>query len=253
MAWDSLTLTDKQEILALLPPSTHLLTPTTPEEAKPDFAALKNDDTFRYDCATFTDNLAQGRFEEDWLESAWAAHQRRKMGDFDEFLWKKFEEVWETDLPEEMKVRKDGPCGKIQGSGKGGEDEEAGDELKSGRSEDGDLGKNVGDGKPKQKLVINETENLQVDSSPETTSPDQGKQTTAKAEDATPATPAKADSTKAGADSTTTEAQIDNDRMVIDELQEEGSQRTEKQSTPLVQRPNTMMDVDGEDSADELA
>ena len=44
----------------------------------------------------------------------------------------------------------------------------------------------------------------------------------------------------------------DGDKMVIDELQNDTTPR-KKQSTPLVQRPNHKTEVDGEESADELA
>jgi hypothetical protein len=37
---------------------------------------------------------------------AWSAHERRKMGDFDEYLVSKFEDDWEVDLPEDFKPRR---------------------------------------------------------------------------------------------------------------------------------------------------
>ena len=37
---------------------------------------------------------------------AWSAHERRKMGDFDEYLVSKFEDDWEVNLPEEFKPRR---------------------------------------------------------------------------------------------------------------------------------------------------
>ena len=62
-----------------------------------------NDDNFRYDCARFSENIALGRHDPEWLGSAWAAHERRKAGDFDDFLVKRFEEEWQTTIPEDLK------------------------------------------------------------------------------------------------------------------------------------------------------
>ncbi|KAM0473730.1 hypothetical protein ACHAP7_008062 [Fusarium lateritium] len=103
LAWDILEKEEKAEILALFPDSSHILSAGT-EDARPDFASLMNDDTFRYDCAAYTENIAQGRHDPEWLEQAWAAHERRKMGDFDEYLDDKFKDEWEVELPPELKT-----------------------------------------------------------------------------------------------------------------------------------------------------
>lgn len=58
-----------------------------------------NDDSFRYDCAAYTESLVQGRHDPDWLAQAWAAHERRKAGDFKDFLRTKLERDWEVTLP----------------------------------------------------------------------------------------------------------------------------------------------------------
>lgn len=62
-----------------------------------------NDDSFRQDCADYTENIKQGRHDPEWLASAWSAHERRKMGDFDEYLENKFNDEWEVKVPEELK------------------------------------------------------------------------------------------------------------------------------------------------------
>ncbi|KAF5573637.1 hypothetical protein FPANT_12224 [Fusarium pseudoanthophilum] len=108
MAWDILDKEEKAEILALFPDSQHILNPGM-EDACPDFASLMNDDSFRYDCAAYTENIAQGRHDPEWLAHAWAAHERRKMGDFDEFLDNKFRDEWDVELPPELKTKR-GPA-----------------------------------------------------------------------------------------------------------------------------------------------
>ncbi|KAF5622493.1 hypothetical protein F52700_10465 [Fusarium sp. NRRL 52700] len=105
MAWGILDKEEKAEILALFPDSQHILNPGT-EDACPDFASLMNDDSFRYDCAAYTENIAQGRHDPEWLAHAWAAHERRKMGDFDEFLDSRFKDEWDVELPPELKTKR---------------------------------------------------------------------------------------------------------------------------------------------------
>lgn len=102
MAWDALDKEERDAILSLFPDDQHILAAGT-DEAQPDFVSLMNDDSFRHDCAAYVENIAQGRHDVEWLESAWSAHQRRKIGDFDEHLEKKFEEEWGVDVPAEMK------------------------------------------------------------------------------------------------------------------------------------------------------
>ncbi|XWX00169.1 hypothetical protein V2A60_008189 [Cordyceps javanica] len=101
MAWSSLDEADHAEILALFPDQSHIRT-AEDGTAQPDMASLMNDDSFRYDCAAYTQNLAQGRHDPEWLAQAWAAHERRKAGDFKEFLRTKFETDWEVKLPPEV-------------------------------------------------------------------------------------------------------------------------------------------------------
>ncbi|KAK5993686.1 hypothetical protein PT974_07122 [Cladobotryum mycophilum] len=102
MAWSVLDKEERAEILSLFPDKEHILDAGT-EDAGPNFASLLNDDSFRYDCAVYTSNLAAGRHDPEWLASAWAAHERRKAGDFDEYLINKLQDDWEVELPDEMK------------------------------------------------------------------------------------------------------------------------------------------------------
>ncbi|KAF4462007.1 elongator complex 5 [Fusarium albosuccineum] len=106
MAWDVLDQQEKAEILALFPDDQHI-EGSTAEDRRPNFASLMNDDSFRYDCAAYTENIAQGRHDPDWLASAWAAHERRKAGDFDEYLDNKFRDEWEVELPPELQTRRE--------------------------------------------------------------------------------------------------------------------------------------------------
>lgn len=77
-----------------------------------------NDDSFRYDCAAYTDNIAQGRHDPEWLASAWSAHERRRAGDFDTYLVDRLEEDWGVEIPEEMKARRMSPVTEADGGEK---------------------------------------------------------------------------------------------------------------------------------------
>ncbi|RCI07777.1 hypothetical protein L249_5707 [Ophiocordyceps polyrhachis-furcata BCC 54312] len=92
VAWTALDATDRAKILALFPDRQHVI--ESGPDSRPNFATLMNDDSFRYDCAAYTTNLAAGRHDEEWLADAWAAHERRKAGDFDAYLDNKFADEW---------------------------------------------------------------------------------------------------------------------------------------------------------------
>ncbi|KHN95694.1 uncharacterized protein MAM_06535 [Metarhizium album ARSEF 1941] len=74
-------------------------------DARPNFETLMNDDSFRYDCAAYVDDLARGRHDAVWLEDAWRAHARRKAGEFDEWLSDKFVEDWGVDVADDSKMK----------------------------------------------------------------------------------------------------------------------------------------------------
>lgn len=84
----------------MFPDETHILDPGT-ENARPNTESLRNDDNFRHDCARYTENIAQGKHDEEWLHQAWVAHEKHKRGDFDDFLRKSFESDWGVKLPKE--------------------------------------------------------------------------------------------------------------------------------------------------------
>ncbi|OAA75844.1 hypothetical protein LEL_07832 [Akanthomyces lecanii RCEF 1005] len=106
LAWSSLDADDHAEILAHFPDQRHILT-ADDGAARPNMESLMNDDSFRYDCAAYTESLVQGRHDPEWLAQAWAAHERRKAGDFKDFLRAKFESDWEVTLPPEQEAERE--------------------------------------------------------------------------------------------------------------------------------------------------
>ncbi|KAF6808420.1 proline-rich early nodulin [Colletotrichum sojae] len=106
-AWDILSKDERAGILALFPAGTRILDEGT-DDARPDFEALLNDNNFRHDCVTYSKNIEQGRHDPEWLEQAWAARERRRMGDFDAYLAQKFEDEWSCELPEGFRPNRNG-------------------------------------------------------------------------------------------------------------------------------------------------
>lgn len=252
MAWDALTPADKEEVLAAFPPGSHIPASGPEDEAKPDIARLKNDDTFRYDCASFTENLALGRFEPDWLESAWAAHQRKKMGDYDEFVWRRFEEVWETVLPEEFKVKRVTGAGEKEDANRVDGAKEADGSTENVADEVGDHEQKPGDANLRQDTAVKVQRNHEEGPHPESEAHEDKEQPPTRHEARSQSTAAEEDSGAHEGEETRAKTGEDGDRMVIDELQA-GDSPQNKQHTPLVRRPNLKMEADGEESADELA
>lgn len=82
-----------------MPPNIPIIDAGTPS-ARPDMALLASDDNFRHDCALFTENLRDGKHDPQWLAEAWAAHDQRHAGDFDEYLRAKFEKDWGEPMPQ---------------------------------------------------------------------------------------------------------------------------------------------------------
>ncbi|KFA46478.1 hypothetical protein S40293_04298 [Stachybotrys chartarum IBT 40293] len=128
-AWDSLDTHERAEVLALFPDRQHIAGGGSGggSDARPDLQGLLSDDSFRHDCASYTDNIAQGRHDPQWLAEAWAAHERRRIGEFDDYLVRRFEEDWGVAIPEELLP------GRLRGvaARKGGE----GDEKDEGEKE----------------------------------------------------------------------------------------------------------------------
>ncbi|KAF9781993.1 hypothetical protein IL306_011944 [Fusarium sp. DS 682] len=193
MAWDILDKEEKAEILALFPDSQHILSAGT-EDACPDFASLMNDDSFRYDCAAYTENIAQGRHDPQWLAHAWTAHERRKMGDFDEFLDNKFQDEWDVELTPELKTKR-GPA--------------VSKETSDVKMEDAEPEKNESDKK----------EDIDMENSTSEKNVDPG-----------------------------IDSEVD-----VDELQGYEPAQDGPRVVAITQRKSSVMDIDGEDTKDELA
>ncbi|KAM7204176.1 Asx homology domain containing protein [Rhypophila sp. PSN 637] len=100
-AWEILTAEEKKEILAHFPDDTHILDPGT-ENARPNIESLRNDDDFRVDCARYTENIKDGKHDEEWLRQAWEAHEKHKSGQFDEYLRNEFEKKYGEKIPKSM-------------------------------------------------------------------------------------------------------------------------------------------------------
>lgn len=100
VAWDMLDIESQTQIIAMFPDRRHIVTDDSGTE-RPNFASLMNDDSFHNSCMLYTEDIAQGRHEPDWLASAWAASERRKRGDFDAYLEKKFEADWKVHIAED--------------------------------------------------------------------------------------------------------------------------------------------------------
>lgn len=109
MAWDVLDKTDQEEILALFPEPSLTVLGHGNDEARPNTAVLANDDGFRHACATYVEELAEGRHDPDWLASAFIASKRRRAGDFDEYLVRKFKDDWGLDVPEQLIPQRNRP------------------------------------------------------------------------------------------------------------------------------------------------
>jgi hypothetical protein len=71
----------------------------SPERTRPNLDYLRSDDSFRFDCARYAENIEAGCHDPDWLAESWTAHERRKRGDFKEYLASKLERDWDVELP----------------------------------------------------------------------------------------------------------------------------------------------------------
>lgn len=65
--------------------------------------SLQNDDNFRHDTEEYVSNLKAGIHDPAWLQDAWAAHEARAAGQFDEYYIRKLEVDWKTTVPDELK------------------------------------------------------------------------------------------------------------------------------------------------------
>ncbi|MCJ1445388.1 MAG: hypothetical protein MMC23_005893 [Stictis urceolatum] len=89
LAWDLLDETEKNEIRALLPPSTPY-----DEDGRPSMEFLKYNNDWRDSVRNFQNDLREGRYENEWREEAVQAMAERAAGEFDEWKEEQFEEYW---------------------------------------------------------------------------------------------------------------------------------------------------------------
>ncbi|KAI0550833.1 Asx homology domain-containing protein [Xylaria curta] len=106
-AWDILTQEEREKILAKFPDDVEILDPDTPD-ARPDIAALRNNNNFRHDVARYQEGLSKGFHDPEWIQQAQAAHRSREMGFYDEFMATDFEERWGMPMPQQSYVGSDG-------------------------------------------------------------------------------------------------------------------------------------------------
>ncbi|RYO86730.1 hypothetical protein DL766_001590 [Monosporascus sp. MC13-8B] len=97
-AWDLLDPEEKKQVLAKFPDQQEILDAGT-EKARPDVASLRNNNNFRHDAARYQDNLRKGKHDPEWIRQAQAAHSKREMGGYDEYLATRFEEEWGMKMP----------------------------------------------------------------------------------------------------------------------------------------------------------
>lgn len=93
-------------MLAKFPDETDILEAGT-ENARPNITALRNNNNFRNDVARYQENLRKGWHDPEWIRQAQAAHRKREIGVYDEYLSMRFEEDWGMPLPEQEDGRID--------------------------------------------------------------------------------------------------------------------------------------------------
>lgn len=97
-AWDALTPAEQQQILAKFPDDKEVADAGT-ARARPDVAALRNNDNFRHDAAQYQTNLAKGWHDPEWIHQAQAAHRKREIGAYAEYLAARFRDDWGVEMP----------------------------------------------------------------------------------------------------------------------------------------------------------
>ncbi|KAI1477893.1 Asx homology domain-containing protein [Daldinia eschscholtzii] len=132
-AWDLLSAEEKQQVLAKFPDNKEILDAGT-ENARPDIAALRNNNNFRHDIARYQDDLSKGWHDPEWIRQAQAAHRKREVGFYNEYLSARFKEEWGIEIPDEEE-QKDLPDGKEQLGVKGPEESKERQEEKQGDRE----------------------------------------------------------------------------------------------------------------------
>ncbi|KAI2621649.1 Asx homology domain-containing protein [Hypoxylon sp. NC1633] len=103
-AWDLLSPEEKKQVLSKFPDNREVLDAGT-DNARPDVAALRNNDNFRHDVARYQEDLSKGWHDSEWIRQAQAAHMKREIGVYDEYLAARFEEEWGMPMPEKDEGR----------------------------------------------------------------------------------------------------------------------------------------------------
>ncbi|KAI0852422.1 Asx homology domain-containing protein [Daldinia vernicosa] len=99
-AWDLLSTEEKQQVLAKFPDEKEILNVGT-ENARPNIAALRNNNNFRHDIVRYQDDLRKGWHDPEWIRQAQSAHSKREIGFYDEYLSNRFQEDWSMGMPRE--------------------------------------------------------------------------------------------------------------------------------------------------------
>ena len=89
LAWDLLDDTEKQELRDLLPTKTPY-----DAEGRPAAEFLRYNNAWRNGVRLFQEDVAEGRYEREWLEQAEQAHRERREGQFDAWKAREFEAFW---------------------------------------------------------------------------------------------------------------------------------------------------------------
>jgi len=85
-------------VLAEFPSEADIIDAGT-DHARPNIVALRNNDNFRHDVSRYQENLREGRHDPEWISQAQAAHRKRALGFYDDFLASKFEADWGMPMP----------------------------------------------------------------------------------------------------------------------------------------------------------
>ncbi|KAI1415258.1 Asx homology domain-containing protein [Hypoxylon sp. FL1857] len=97
-AWDILDAEEKKSVLSKFPDLIEVLDAGT-ENARPNIAALKNNDNFRHDVARYQEDLRKGWHDPEWIRQAQAAHRKREVGAYNEYLSARFQDEWGMPMP----------------------------------------------------------------------------------------------------------------------------------------------------------
>lgn len=79
--------------------------------------SLQNDDNFRHDTEEYVSDLKAGMHDPAWLQDAWAAHEARAAGQFDEYYVRKLEVDWKATIPDDLKPRHLRPADRLGAEG----------------------------------------------------------------------------------------------------------------------------------------